>query len=282
MFKLPPLEGRCVPEEATDIVFFSCDYDYFDRHGYALQQSINRTVGWVHVHCHIINEGNMDKHVLDDLQSKYKFTYTHESVTKDFYANLDKNKKRMKEGIHIFKTNDLDYIARRTYLASVRFMRLNQLFKNPHQHIFQIDCDTILRNGFHTADFRQLTKYVSVMPKPKDPGVFIASALSLGIEDKGMQFRDLFSTRMIEAFERGVYWYVYQDVLKATIAEWANMGNHWEKIPYKWNAWGMKRDEVFSTGKGSKKEDKRFKAAQVKWLPEHWYNKILKEIRDLP
>ena len=31
----------------------------------------------------IINEGNMDKHVLDDLQSKYKFTYTHES-TKDF------------------------------------------------------------------------------------------------------------------------------------------------------------------------------------------------------
>ena len=66
-------------EEATDIVFSRCDYDYFDRHGYALQQSINRTVGWVHVHCPIINEGNMDKHVLDDLQSKYKFTYTHES-----------------------------------------------------------------------------------------------------------------------------------------------------------------------------------------------------------
>ena len=58
------------------------------------------------------------------------------------------------------------------------------------------------------------------MPKPKDPGVFIASALCLGIEDKGMQFRELFSTRMIEAFEKGVYWYVDQDVLKATIAEW--------------------------------------------------------------
>ena len=49
MFKLPS-EWKIVPEEATDIVFFSCDYDYFDRHGYALQQSINRTVGWVHVH----------------------------------------------------------------------------------------------------------------------------------------------------------------------------------------------------------------------------------------
>ena len=34
------------------------------------------------------------------------------------------------------------------------------------------------------------------------------------------------------------------------------------KNSYKWNAWGMKRDEVFSTGKGSKKEDKRFKSAQ--------------------
>ena len=97
----------------------------------------------------------------------------------------------MKEGMHIFKTNDLDYIARRTYSCKCKILRLTQLFKKiPIQHIFQIDCDTILRNGFHTADFRQLTKYVSVMPQPKDPGVFIASALSLGIEDKGMQFRD--------------------------------------------------------------------------------------------
>ena len=63
MFKLPQLHGNIVPKEKEDIVFFSCDYDYFDRHGYALAQSINRTLGWMHVHCHVIDEGNMDKNV---------------------------------------------------------------------------------------------------------------------------------------------------------------------------------------------------------------------------
>ena len=55
----------------------------------------------------------------------------------------------MREGMSIFKTADINYIARRTYLASVRFMRgRNQLFKNKDTHVLQIDCDSILRNGF--------------------------------------------------------------------------------------------------------------------------------------
>ena len=35
------------------------------------------------------------------------------------------------------------------------------------------------------------------------------------------------------------------------------------------------------TGKGSKKEDKRFKSAQLHWLPGHWQKKIFREIRSL-
>ena len=38
------------------------------------------------------NEGNMNKNVLDKIQNNYKFTYTYETVTKDFYANLEKIK----------------------------------------------------------------------------------------------------------------------------------------------------------------------------------------------
>ena len=130
MFKLPNLQGTLPPFEAEDIVFFSCDYDYFDRHGYALAQSINRTIGWMHVHCHLIDEGNMNKDILNELSEKYKFTYSYEETNMDFYKLLAKNKKRMKEGVHIFKTGDLDFIARKTYLASVRFMRLNEIFKS--------------------------------------------------------------------------------------------------------------------------------------------------------
>ena len=43
MFDVPNYMGLNVPQKAEDIIFFSCDYDYFDRHGYALAQSINRT-----------------------------------------------------------------------------------------------------------------------------------------------------------------------------------------------------------------------------------------------
>jgi hypothetical protein len=80
MFKLPNLQGTLPPFEAEDIVFFSCDYDYFDRHGYALAQSINRTIGWMHVHCHLIDEGNMNKNVLNELSEKYRFTYSYEET----------------------------------------------------------------------------------------------------------------------------------------------------------------------------------------------------------
>ena len=74
MFDVPQLHGHNVPQKAEDIIFFSCDYDYFDRHGYALAQSINRTLSWMHVHCHIIDEGNMNKEVLDTMSKNYNFT----------------------------------------------------------------------------------------------------------------------------------------------------------------------------------------------------------------
>lgn len=282
MFKLSNIQGTIVPKNIEDIVFFSCDYDYFDRHGYALAQSINRTLGWMHVHCHIINEGNINHTVLDNLSDRFKFTYTWENIDKDFYKNLPKNIKRMKEGIDIFKTSDLDYIARRTYLASVRFMRLNQLFQHNTQYVLQLDCDTVLKNGFHKNDFRTLAKHVGVMPKPKDPAVYIASAITLGTGVEGLEFRDLFSRRMVEGFEQGCYWFIDQDILKNVIHEWQKVHNKsFNKIPYKWNSWGLKRDDIFSTGKGSKKNDRRYKGAQLPWLPDHWRTKIEKEIRML-
>ena len=188
----------------------------------------------------------------------------------------------MKEGQDIFKTGDHDYIARRTYLASARFMRLYELFNNPNQHVFQLDCDTILRNGFHQADFRKIAAEVAVMPKPKDPGVFIASALCLGTGESGIRFRKLFSNNMIEAFKKDIYWFIDQDILRDTMSQWDRMGEKFSYIPYQWNAWGQKRYDIFSTGKGNKKEDKRFKAAQLNWLPNHWKEKIKKEILDLP
>ena len=48
----------------------------------------------------------------------FRSTYTWEDVDAQFYKDLPKNKSMMGEGMQIFKTSDLDYIARRTYLRS--------------------------------------------------------------------------------------------------------------------------------------------------------------------
>lgn len=277
MFKLPKLKGTTVPNEKY-IIYFSCDYDYFDRHGYALQQSINRTVSFVHVHCHIINEGNMDQQILDSLSKKFKFSYSYEDVNETFYKDLPKNKLLMADGIDIFKTDDINYIARRTYLASVRFMRLSELFTDPEQFVLQVDCDSILRNGFHLRNFIEITKEIGVMPKPKDERVFIASALSLGTSQKGLEWRKLFADNLKKGFEKGCYWFIDQEILRTTMTEWKKKGNEYTHIPYKWNAWGIKKDDIFSTGKGRKKEEIKFKLAQMNWLPKHWYDIVHAEL----
>lgn len=281
MLKLPEIKGHLCPQEESHVIYFSCDYDYFDRHGYALQQSINRTIGWIHVHCHIINEGNIDHKILKQLSKQYKFTYTYEDVDNQFYVDLPKNKNMMGEGISIFQTGDLDYIARRTYLASVRFIRLAEIFTNPKQRILQIDCDSILRSGFHLSQFEKITTEVAVMPKPKEPHIFIASAVSPGTGAKGLEWRKLFADKLTIAFNKGCYWFVDQVVLRQVMTEWKNLNNTYIDIPYKWNAWGIKRDDIFSTGKGNKKDGLKFKQVQLKWLPQHWYDKIVIEARNL-
>ena len=60
---------------------------------------------------------------------------------------------------------------------------------------------------------------------------------------------------MIEGFENGCYWFIDSRYLRSVANNWATNGNSLAHIGYKWNAWGLKRDEIFSTGKGNKKND---------------------------
>ena len=223
----------------------------------------------------------MNQEVLDHLSRHFNFTYSYEHVKEDLYKNLGKNPKRMKEGQDIFKTGDHDYIARRTYLASARFMRLYELFNKPNQNIFQLDCDTVLRNGFHQNDFRQIASEVAVMPKPKDPGVFIASALCLGTGDKGLRFRKLFSNNMIEAFKKDIYWFVDQDVLRSTMDEWTALGEEYSYIPYQWNAWDRRHD-ILSQLVREVKDDKRSQGGTNELVNPPYWKEIYKEVLNLP
>ena len=128
------------------------------------------------------------------------------------------------------------------------------------------------------SKFRDLTKHVGVMSKPKEQRSVYCKCYNFRTGANGMQFRDLFATRLIQGFEKGCYWYIDQDVLKDVVREWKVDYKPYNEIPYKWNAWGIKKDDIFSTGKGNKKNDIKYKSAQLKWLPNDLYQKTLEEI----
>ena len=90
----------------------------------------------------------------------------------------------------------------------------------------------------------------------------------------------MFSRELLKGFEKGCYWFIDQHVLRQVMKDWKNLGNTYGEIPYEWNSWGIKKNNIFSTGKGNKKDGIRFKQAQLRWLPQHWYDKIVVEIRN--
>tara|TARA_B110000503_G_scaffold69653_1_gene108558 strand:- start:6048 stop:6839 length:792 start_codon:yes stop_codon:yes gene_type:complete len=258
-FNLPKLEGK-LPTD-NNIIYFSCNKDYYHRFGYALIKSIIESIDFVSVHCHLILKPE-DIGNITLLENTKKVSYTYEIIDNTFLKSIPVNLNRISEGQEIWKTSSIIDVIEKTYYASARFMRIAELF-NDTQHVLQLDCDTVLRNKFPLKEFKSMTSDVRVMPKPKDPNVIIASAISLGTGDNGRKFKSLFSSSLINAFKNGAYWYVDQDVLKEVV----NIVE-WKTLPFRWNSWGIKSYDYFVTGKGDRKEKDKFKLVQEKWLPQ--------------
>jgi hypothetical protein len=257
-FNIPDLQGT--KPVGSDVIYFSCNKDYYYRFGVPLINSIIHTVDFLCIHIHLVLKPEDICNI--NITRHGRITYTHEVINNEFLSNIPINHSRINEGKVIWNTdNELDVIEK-TYYASARFMRLDELFTDS-QYIFQIDCDSILRNKFTQNDYRRLTADVRLMPKPKDPDVIIASSVCLGQGTTGKEFRSLFSQKLKDAFATGAYWYVDQDVLKEVAAT-----TEWKTIPFVWNSWKIATYDFFITGKGDRKDKDKFKRVQ-----EHWQSK---------
>lgn len=270
-FKLPKLQGSL--PTGTDIVFFSCNFDYYEKYGIALINSLIGTLPWISVHCHLILKDEKFNSLPFPLVKNPRISYTYEQINNEWLKQIPVNEKRIQEGLDVFDTTNRLQVIEKTYYASVRFMRLDELFTDK-QYVLQVDCDTILRQTFNTRYFRSFTNTVGVMPKPKDPGVFIASAITLGTGSAGTHFRTVFSQNLRDRFAKGAYWFIDQDVLRDTMATIS-----YHTLPYDLNSWGIKKSNVFCTGKGNRKDQLRFKKVQRRWLPDHLRIPVEKEMQ---
>lgn len=271
IFKLPSLKGD-KPDTAKEIIYFSCDPKYYEMYGYPLMNSIISMIPWLHVHCHIIYKDYEEYNKKIFMQNS-RITYSHETITQGYINNIKINHDMMEEGRLIFKKNNDFEIIEKTYLASARFMRMEDLFKDD-QYVFQVDCDSILQHGFPQHEFHYLCKQPAGMPKPKDKSVIIASAITPGYGQLSGRFRTLLKQKMMEAFDSGAYWFIDQHVIKDVFSQIPH-----SYVPFNWNSWGLKRDNIFVTGKGDKKTQLRFKKAQRKWHLPHHRRSIEKEIQ---
>jgi len=244
LFRLPNIEGD-LPQH-KHIVYFSCDDIYYQNYGLALIKSILNQIPWITIHCHLLlkNDVSLYKHK--------RISYTFERITESFIKNIP-------EGKIVKNGQKKDKLT--VYYSCARFLQIHKLFK-PHQHVLQIDCDSLLFKEFNQEAFQSITHTVKCMRKPKRPEIIIASALSLGTGEKGQSFREQLSDKLYKKIsEYGAYWFVDQDVLQDIF----NNSNYTD-MPLLWNTWSFKKkDAYFRTGKGNKKESNLFQIELEKW-----------------
>ena len=247
-FKLPEIKGKFPTAER--IIYFSCDEVYYKEYGLALIKSIVHQIPWIHVHCHVIQK--------QEVFPKYKHknvTHTWEVIGPEFISNIPVKslKSRVSKSV-------LDVTPEIIYYACTRFMQIDKIF-NYNCRLFQVDCDTILFNPFAQVDFDNLTNHVRGMRKPKTPEKIIASAISFGAGEGGIDFRKRIATEMFDAFSKGCYWFIDQEVLQDIFLD-----IEFHAIPLVWNHWSFKKPGgFFRTGKGRKKDNPVFQFHVNRW-----------------
>ena len=272
-----PIEGD-LPVNKQNIIYFSCNPKYWVEYGqYLAKSTLYYNHHQVHVHVHIMYE--QEEHNPKNYISDPGITYTFERHPKDFYDQfrLDTKNSLFARGMEICNTRQHEELKQKIYWSSRRFMIMDKLF-GTHQHVLQLDADGLCRVTFALHHYQRITKTPSAMRKPKERTVYIASCLSPGIGQEGDRFKQHLAQQMTMAFQRPIYWFVDQHVLKQIFDAWDGSPIH--EIPYGWNSWGLKSGgEIFSTAKGTKKYGTRYKNLKYNWFTDKQKLKFHKDKR---
>lgn len=238
-FKLPAVEVET--NKFNNLIFFSCDVNYYELYGKALIKSILGKNSWLGVHCHIIIKDTSIQQYTDP-----RVSYSFEYIDNKFIETIN-----FQESTTILSKYDAVLDAEKTYYACARFMQMDKIFPDDSKRILQVDCDSLLFKDFPKIEFEDLTNHVRAMRKPKSPEKIIASCLSLGSGTQGLDFRKQLSLKLFNEFSTKAYWFIDQIVLQEVFENIQS-----EPIPLHWNHWSFKKPYAyFRTGKGNKKSN---------------------------
>jgi hypothetical protein len=252
---LPPLSGD-LPKAAPDdvVTFFVADPSYFWQHGLVLLASLGRRSPGTQCHVHVINPDDgvapaiaSVREMLPDL----RLTFSSEHVNFDGRSD--------------------DYV--RTYYASVRFVRLAEIFARAPAIYLSLDADCIVRGDVEAEQVGLADVAVRMRYDERPHATVAAGALRLRPTKAAAAFIDSVAMLIRSTLETGeAVWFLDQIVLSYVLRELGDGEIMIDQLSMTYIDWFFQEQSLIWTGKGPRKvADERYadELAKYRYLQDN-------------
>lgn len=251
--KLPPLQGNL--DQPNFFIYVACDYNYFNEFGPALINSVLKNTEFgVHLHLY-----NPTQEQINHCRSIDRVSITYEVVPIEMFnlaaeqwktvpadPELADRRRRIITAMRKGKDTDIQQRIQRTYFASARFIRLQQLIR-PTSKLLAIDIDAIVRGNFPELDSSH-DFYIHYISGRK--ARYLAGGVYLtGNSDSYNFLTEYANILKINIDADNLYWGIDQDVLTDLVPKY-----RWSNLPMKYIDWEMQDCSYIWTAKGTRKD----------------------------
>jgi len=249
---LPPLQGNL--DQDRFFIYAACDQDYFDDFGPALVNSVLRNTAFgIHLHLY-----NPTAEQVQYCRSQDRVSITYEHAPLDEFARAAEQwalvsadpelaDRRRRIVTAMSKSNDTSIQQRiqRTYFASARFVRLQQLIR-PTSRLLAIDIDAVVRKDLPALD-NDRDFYIHYISGRR--ARYLAGGLYFTGNNNGYQFlKDYAGILKTNIESDNLYWGIDQDVLIDLVPRY-----RWGELPWEYIDWEMQDRSYIWTAKGTRK-----------------------------
>jgi hypothetical protein len=262
---LPPLQG--ILDQPNFFIYAACDCDYFDEFGPALINSVLKNTAFgVHLHLY-----NPTPDQIRYCRSIDRVSITYETVPIELFdvaakqwatvpgdPELADRRRRIITAMGKGKDTGIQQRIQRTYFASARFIRLQQLIR-PTSKLLAIDIDAIVRGHLPELDSSR-DFYIHYISGRK--ARYLAGGLYFTGNSNGYNFLEEYATVLKNNIEEdNLYWGIDQDVLTDLVPRY-----HWSNLPMEYIDWEMQSGSYIWTAKGTRKDLEIFVNEKRKYI----------------
>jgi hypothetical protein len=262
---MPPLHGKL--DQPNFFIYAACDQDYFNDFGPALINSVLRNTEFG-VHLHLYNP-TAEQIAYCKNHSRVSITHEHAPVelfdvcakqwaTASTDPELADRRRRILTAMTKGKDTSIQQRMQRTYFASARFIRLQQLIQ-PTAQVLAIDVDAVVRKNLPALDAAR-DFYIHYISGRK--ARYLAGGLYLTGNARGHDFLKEYATILKTNIETdNLYWGIDQDVLLDLVPKY-----QWGNLPSEYIDWQMQESGYIWTAKGTRKDLEIFVNEKQKYI----------------